>query len=710
MPATVRSFAEQILFGETLADKLVSPTNLDDEDRGSGIRVPASPGRPNGLGVVDDVDPFPSDPALAEAGARGRALHYFANHELLALELMALALLRYVDAPPAFRRGLVATMQDEQRHLSLYLERMRTLGTELGDVGVGGYFWRTMSDLDDPAAFVSHMSLTFEQANLDHARHYADLFRRFGDEQTADVMDAVYADEVRHVGFGVRWMAKWHPDEPLLEAHRRTLRSPVTIRRARGRTFDADGRRAAGFPEAYIERMSVVPTARGRPPVVHLYDPTVEIELAHHGYQPDARTRIRTEDLETVPLLYARPDDAVLVRRAPSAAFLRQLQAAGWSLAEPVVTDLDAPRIDAPSLHRVARVQPWGWTPRLARRLRPLRSRAEQDFVPDDGWPRRTFDKGYALSALAALLADGDPRLSPPETVGRLAATIEEVREHVAMLTDAGWPTIALKAPLGSAGRGTIRILDGMLTEPQRGWIARTLSRQHAVIVEPWLPRVFDLSLRLAIDPSHRARIEGVGRFVVNPGGQYLGAVLGKLGTGMPPEVVRWLHGDGEDPRWLDALWKRVSERVAELLAPTGYVGTVGVDAFVHRDREGGLRLRPLVELNTRVHMGHVAVHLAQHVAPGAVGLWWLRRAQDAPEPTLAEHAARLQAEHPVRTRGTPPRISEGVLATTDPSHAREVLALLSVARTLEQAAAQINAPEALVGGSSPTPTSESRR
>ena len=408
-------------------------------------------------------------------------------------------------------------------------------------------------------------------------------------------------------------------------------------------------------------------------------------------------------------LLYARPDDVVLVREAPCPGFVLRLREAGWSLAETVVADLDGARIDAPSLHRIERVQPWGWTPRLARRLAPLRARSERDPVPEQGWPAEMFAKPRALPVLRRLLADGDPRLSPVDTIGRVTTDLEQTLDAIADLTRAGWSTIAVKAPLGTAGRGTIRVLRS-LTEPQRGWLSRTLARQGAVIVEPWLDRVLDLSVRLAVTQPGHAGLEGVGRFVVDSRGQYLGAVLGKLTAGLPAEVIRFVHGDGKDPRWLDAIWSSVAEAVARSLEPTGYVGTVGVDAFVHRDRDGQLRLRPVVELNPRVHMGHVAVHLARHVAPGAVGLWWLRRRQDITERSLAEHAERLEAAHPIQTRDTPPRLVAGVLATTDPTRAREVLALLSVARTLEDAAAQINAGEALVAGSSPTPTSESRR
>ena len=67
------------------------------------------PGRPRDLefkaqGVARDE--FPGLERLEQERERGRLLHFFANHELLATELMALVLLRFPDAPAAFRRGV----------------------------------------------------------------------------------------------------------------------------------------------------------------------------------------------------------------------------------------------------------------------------------------------------------------------------------------------------------------------------------------------------------------------------------------------------------------------------------------------------------------------------------------------------------------------------------------------------------------------------
>src|SRR5258706_2031825 len=183
----LRDFAQQILFATTLEEKLRCPDVITDTRPGSPLVTPATPGRPgelrfktHGSGPAD----FPGLHRLERAGERGRLLHFFANHELLATELMALALLRFPDAPAAFRRGVFQTLKDEQRHTSLYMQRMRECGLRFGELPVSGYFWRAVSAMENPLDYVASLSLTFEQANLDFCRHFAGSFEAVGDEVT----------------------------------------------------------------------------------------------------------------------------------------------------------------------------------------------------------------------------------------------------------------------------------------------------------------------------------------------------------------------------------------------------------------------------------------------------------------------------------------------------------------------------------------------
>ena len=94
----VRQFAERVLYGDTLEQKLQTVGALTDRSPGAGLRGLCLPGRPAGLGFSNTQSgrsEFPNPSQFEDDQQRGFALHFFANHELVALELMALMLLRF---------------------------------------------------------------------------------------------------------------------------------------------------------------------------------------------------------------------------------------------------------------------------------------------------------------------------------------------------------------------------------------------------------------------------------------------------------------------------------------------------------------------------------------------------------------------------------------------------------------------------------------
>src|SRR5260221_14786094 len=159
----LREFAGRVLFATTLDEKLLRPADISDERPGAALVTPAAPGRPPELqfkvtGTARDS--FPGTKNLEQESERGRLLHFFANHELLATELMALVLLKFPDAPAAFRKGVLQTLKDEQEHTQLYLQRMKECGIKFGELPVSGYFWRSVSPMESPMDYVSSLCLT----------------------------------------------------------------------------------------------------------------------------------------------------------------------------------------------------------------------------------------------------------------------------------------------------------------------------------------------------------------------------------------------------------------------------------------------------------------------------------------------------------------------------------------------------------------------
>jgi len=253
----IREFALRVVTAEDLESKLRAAPPLTDEEPGPPLVLDA-PGRPENLRIVTGRSvKVPKLGGMADRAQRARILHAFANHELQAVELFAWALLAFPDAPDSFRRGLLAIVTEEQHHTRMYVERIEALGTRFGAYPVNGYFWGKISTLTTPSQFLCALSLTFENANLDHSLEYAEAARRAGDEATALVLERIYRDEIGHVRFGAEWLGQLkEPGESLYDAYRRNLVWPLRPAFAKGERFDPEVRRAAGLDADFIERLA----------------------------------------------------------------------------------------------------------------------------------------------------------------------------------------------------------------------------------------------------------------------------------------------------------------------------------------------------------------------------------------------------------------------------------------------------------------------
>ena len=102
------NFCEQILLGNSLDEKLNFPENIILNEYSEYKNLPRCPGRPEALKFNTGKSmKLPSVHLLDEERNRGILLHFFLNHELLALEIMALTLLKFPELPDSFKRGMI---------------------------------------------------------------------------------------------------------------------------------------------------------------------------------------------------------------------------------------------------------------------------------------------------------------------------------------------------------------------------------------------------------------------------------------------------------------------------------------------------------------------------------------------------------------------------------------------------------------------------
>ena len=634
----ITEFAEQIVFGKTLEDKLIGPGKLTynhENYRAPDVSSLRNPARPVGMemehGSVGSKGP-PHESTLENEQARGQLLHFFANHELLATELMALVLLKFPDAPRQFKQGVLVTLQEEQEHTRMYIQRMKECGVEFGSYPLSGQFWRVVEPMKSPMDFVSRLSLTFEQANLDYSQHFASVFKRIGDDETAALLQKIYEDEITHVQHGLEWFRQWKdPDASDWQAYQNALQFPMSPARGKGpgMAFNRKGRQQAGLTDDFINSMEFFRQSRGRRPTVRWFNPAAEAELAGElSPESDAATVRMLEqlakDLELVMLTKSKSDDIFLVRQLPSQNLQRELIDAGFAIPE----FMQLGDHDDLAIRKPHHFTPWAWTPHCHRLVEPLADTVAIQAPTWDESHEELFRKSWATKKLSEWLAATDSLaegwLSAETCTGLACSSIEEANLAIEEIGRRGYATAIVKRDLSTAGRGQRRFECKLpLSQHDTAWLRAAIEQQGqhdvAVVVEPELNRVADLSFLWQRNRSGELKYLGWTRPIISKGRRFAGTRLGanKFEDCSKP-LVRFLLTD--DAAVLKNVARWLEPRIGRELTDRNFEGYFGIDALVEQTPTAKFKIKPLVELNPRMTMGHIALSLEKRLTPGVRG------------------------------------------------------------------------------------------
>ncbi|MBX2811251.1 MAG: ferritin-like domain-containing protein [Myxococcales bacterium] len=661
----VATFARLILESSQLEDKLHTPETLTDTKPQSESFTLVAPARPPRL-RFDDPRPRPRPPrpsALETPEARGCALHYFANHELLAAELMAVCLLKFPEAPAAFRHGVQQTLLEEQQHLRRYLSRMQTLGVAFGDIPVSGHFWRVLSQMRSPMDYVTGMSLVFEQANLDFAAQWAKHFEASDDPISAQLMRDVLADEIGHVKHGVIWFDRWRRQGDQFNVFAESLPTEIDAIRARSSSgpMEIEARLKAGLSPEFINELRAHRGSRGRRPRLWVFWPDVEDHMTGR-YQPSRQLLKLTTDLARVFGFLGSNDDIVISEDDYSPhVWIERLSAVG--LPTPKVVK----NLSLLQKSRIDEVVPWGWSPEVHRRLQPI---VDMVRVPLSAC---ALHADYLSKASIGPLRERAYKKGwfAPEHFGTLMTSAVQVATHLRRHSDR---QVVVKALYSASGRHR-RIVEHPVSIPEMKWIQGQCDREGGVWVEAWLDKQADFSVVTTRDRPSPTML----RLLNRRNGSYLGHILGKPDLGLPRELAAALH------RFRGGL-RTLTQSVSELVREEFDLQTFGVDMLIERQPNGTSRLQPLVELNSRYTMGHIARVLMSRIRSGHVGVFLLVHRTDL-------HASGLHNFKQLASQWSPEctetvglrhrRLVSGVVPLIHPDRAQIVMPILAAGEHL---------------------------
>jgi len=570
-PETVSNFAQRVLMSDSLEEKL-SPAPGDlflDPPSKKTIAIPDTPGRPSHLrpGSNQGRSPFPGTHQIEDEEQRAILLHFFANHELLAVELMALALLKFPDAPDSFRKGVLHTLKEEQNHTRWYLKRMEECGVNFGDYHLSPMIWAHISPMESPLDYVSTLSLTFEQANLDYAKYYSEIMARVGDKKTSRILSRIYHDEIAHVGHGLKWLRRWkEQSQSDWDAWHKQLHFPVSPMRAKGKApFNEEGRRLAGLDDHFISSLRRYQSSRGRSPDLYYFNPDAEPASVHPGWKAPKRLEELAADLEyAFALSIPSEDDLVLLRRLPG------IQHRDF---------LSKQNLHFPEVGQLEDLEEF---------------RKQRKFRDERPWGHASKD--LLSKEIGLQLRDLIDESSIP------AAICDSKEGALAFIADHPHDEWIAKPTHSSAGRGNRRFHRDCVDVPKGRFL-----------LEPWLKKDIEFSLLYQIDRPEQGGIRclGLSHQNVSKDGQWLSSTsCPKPAAGMSRE-----HAQIISNQVMPAARKKICHALKTLLDGHDYLGPLCIDSFIYFS-EGELKWHSVSEVNVRWSMGRLAQQLRKRLVP----------------------------------------------------------------------------------------------
>ena len=179
----------------------------------NGVSLCADPARESCFTIArNDSEMIEFEDGMS-APARRERLHRHMNNEVASMEIAAQCLVDFPDAPWDLRMQIARQTYDESRHVTGLFRRLTELGGRKGEFPIGVFEWSVTNTQDTLAARLAIQNRTFEAGQMDLLGALHKRWRAAGDEDTAQLLEVILADEVNHVRFANRWIKKFAKED-----------------------------------------------------------------------------------------------------------------------------------------------------------------------------------------------------------------------------------------------------------------------------------------------------------------------------------------------------------------------------------------------------------------------------------------------------------------------------------------------------------------
>jgi uncharacterized ferritin-like protein (DUF455 family) len=146
--------------------------------------------------------------------ARREILHRHMTNEMTSVDMAAICVAEFPDAPWELRMELARQAWDEARHVRVLYRRLKELGGHKGEFPITTLEWDITCACDNLVGRITIQNRTLEAGAMDVIGLITQTMRTAGDTTTADILDGINTDEIQHVRFANRWIKKLAQKNP----------------------------------------------------------------------------------------------------------------------------------------------------------------------------------------------------------------------------------------------------------------------------------------------------------------------------------------------------------------------------------------------------------------------------------------------------------------------------------------------------------------
>ena len=331
----------------------------------------------------------------------------------------------------------------------------------------------------------------------------------------------------------------------------------------------------------------------------YIFNPEHDLALAYgsEGYTAPPLARQMRRDLQMLPAWYCGNGADILSQNVDEdAAWIDDINRVMNLHATPVAVN----RLQ----RRNSRYSPWGWNLDLRQRL--LNACVPVTDLPSRDTVLKLQELSHRRNSIIMLdsLYDATGTSFVPAPVE--VCSVNEIRRF-----NAYHPGCYIKAPWSGSGKGIYRVLDAGSRNFET-WAQGIINRQGSIICEQPYNKVVDFAMEF-LCKGGEARFVGYSVFNNDSHCSYDSGTVAQQSI-----LEQFICANLQGNAWqLSIVRDACSMLLTRLVAPY-YNGYMGIDMMIFNDN-GTMCLNPCVEMNLRMTMGTVAIHLAdRYVAPGS--------------------------------------------------------------------------------------------